>query len=184
MSQAGRSGGRCLSVEKLRPKYNGGYTSGAFEAPLKCSCAVPTRAVCMSSATTTLVLMQTIETTGKPLIAIVDDDAAVREALEGLMRALGYDAEPFACGEDFLNSPLIERTACLIADVQMPGITGVELHRRLIASGQPVPTVLITAYPDDDIRARALAAGAICYLGKPFSEDELLRCLDSAFHRG
>lgn len=118
---------------------------------------------------------------GTPLIAIVDDDTSVREALEALMRSLGYRTETFSCGEDFLGSSLIEGTACLIADVQMPGISGLELHERLIEAGKLVPTVLITAYPNDDSRARAMAAGALCYLSKPFSEDVLLHCLESAF---
>jgi FixJ family two-component response regulator len=121
---------------------------------------------------------------GTPLIAIVDDDASVREALMALMRSLGYAAEAFACGEEFLGSQRAERVACLIADMQMPGITGLELHALLSSSGTPIPTILITAYPNDGIRHRALAAGAIGYFGKPFPEDELLRCLHSACHDG
>jgi FixJ family two-component response regulator len=120
--------------------------------------------------------------TDTPLVVIVDDDVSVRHALRALMRSLGYRAETFARGEDFLQSQLIARTSCLIADVQLPGITGPELHARLISSGAPVPTLLITAYPDDGVRARALAAGAVGYLSKPFAEDQLLPYLHAVLH--
>ena len=113
----------------------------------------------------------------KPLIAIVDDDPSVREALDALLRSFGYDAEAFASGEAFLSSQLVERVACVIADIHMPGITGLEVHERLVASGKPVSTILITAYPDDGVRAAALAGGVTAYLRKPFSNDELIRCL-------
>lgn len=120
--------------------------------------------------------------TDRPLVVIVDDDASVRHALRALMRSLGYCAETFTRGEDFLQSQLIARTRCLIADVQMPGITGPELHARLISAGVPVPTVLITAYPDEGVRARALAAGAVGFLSKPFAEDQLLPYLRAVLH--
>jgi FixJ family two-component response regulator len=112
-----------------------------------------------------------------PLIAIVDDDPSVREALDALLRSVGYDAEAFASGEAFLSSQLVDRVACVIVDMHMPGITGLEVLVRLVASGKPVSTILITAYPDDGVRAAALAAGATAYLCKPFSHDELIRCL-------
>ena len=114
------------------------------------------------------------------MIAVVDDDESVREALAGLMKSLGYRAMAFSCAEDFLKSQGRDSTACLIADVQMPGMTGPELHGQLIASGKPVPTILITAYPDKGMRLRALQAGVVCCLTKPFRESELLACLDSA----
>lgn len=101
----------------------------------------------------------------------------------GLMRAFGIAAEAFSSAEDFLNSHRRQSTACLIADVQMPGMTGLELYCRLVASGNPTPTVLITAYPNDSVRARALKAGVICYLTKPFSEDELLAAIHTALDR-
>jgi FixJ family two-component response regulator len=116
----------------------------------------------------------------KTLISIVDDDQSVREATKGLMKSLGFTAEAFSSAADFLTSPNLCRTACLIADVNMPGMTGPELHDRLMALGNIVPTILITAYPDDNVRARALAAGVICYLKKPFDEDDLLGCIRSA----
>ena len=96
------------------------------------------------------------------------------------MKSLGYRATVFASAEDFLNSEGRDSTACLIADVQMPGMTGPELHERLTTSGQPIPTILITAYPDERVKARALQAGVMCYLTKPFGENDLLSCLQSA----
>jgi FixJ family two-component response regulator len=115
-----------------------------------------------------------------PLISIVDDDESVREGTKCLMRAVGFRAETFESAQNFLKSEGARRTSCLILDMQMPGMTGLELHERLVASGNPVPTILITAYPDDRVRARALKAGVICYLSKPFSEDHLLGCIESA----
>jgi FixJ family two-component response regulator len=113
----------------------------------------------------------------KALISIVDDDESVREAIKGLMSALGFTAEAFASGEEFLKSAHVHGTACLIVDMQMPGMTGLELHARLVASGRAIRTILITAYPDSRGRARALDAGITCYLTKPFSEDALLDCI-------
>jgi FixJ family two-component response regulator len=116
----------------------------------------------------------------KPLISIVDDDESMREAVNGLMKALGYAADAFASAEEFLSSRQISRTACLIADVRMPGMTGPELHRRLVASGETIPTILITAHADDGVRARALADGVIGYLTKPFSDEDLITCVRAA----
>ena len=116
----------------------------------------------------------------KPLISIVDDDEPMREAVKGLMKSWGYRVEAAASAEEFLRSPHVHSTSCLIADVQMPGMTGFELHQRLSASGKPIPTILITAYPDDGVRERALAAGVIGYLSKPFDENDLLACIRSA----
>jgi len=116
----------------------------------------------------------------KPLISVVDDDESMREAIRGLMKSLGYTAEAFASAEEFLNSRQAPRTSCLIADVQMPGMTGIELHRHLIASGNTIPTILITAYPDDSIRASAIQDGVVGYLSKPFDENDLLACIRSS----
>jgi FixJ family two-component response regulator len=115
----------------------------------------------------------------KPVIAIVDDDHAVREALTSLVRSLGYVAMAFECAEDLLKSRRRRNVSCVIADVQMPGMTGLELHNRLVASGEPIPTILITAFPDERSRDRSLQAGVTCYLTKPFSEDDLLACIRS-----
>ena len=110
------------------------------------------------------------------LIAIVDDDQSVRQALSALVRSLGYAALTFAGGEELLRSERRDEIACLISDVQMPGMNGLELYLRLVADGKSVPTILITAYPDDRTRQRAHAAGVKCYIAKPFNEDELISC--------
>ena len=113
-------------------------------------------------------------------IAIVDDDESVREAMSGFMRSLGFSVRAFSSGESFLKSSCLSRAACLIADVQMPGMTGLELRQQLVASGSPIPTILITAYVDEKVRAQALNAGVCCYLPKPIDEKELLACIHSA----
>jgi FixJ family two-component response regulator len=111
------------------------------------------------------------------LVSVVEDDQFFRESMKRLMRSLGYAVEVFPSAADFLASPRLVETACLIADVQMPGMTGAELHRNLINSGFAIPTILVTAYHDDDARARALNDGVVCYLQKPVDEKDLLRCL-------
>jgi FixJ family two-component response regulator len=117
------------------------------------------------------------------LIAIVDDDEAVREATKGFMRSLGYSVETFSSAEDFLQSPHVGRALCLIADVNMPGMSGLDLYLRLAATQRSLPTILITAYPSDNIRAAALSAGVTCYLVKPFGDDELMDCIRFALDR-
>lgn len=116
------------------------------------------------------------------LISVVDDDESMREAIRGLMKSLGYTAVAFASAEEFLSSCQIPRTSCLITDVQMPGITGLELHHRLLAAGKIIPTILITAYPDDSARERALGDGVVSYLSKPFDENDLLTCIRSSLN--
>lgn len=113
----------------------------------------------------------------KPMISIVDDDESIREATEGQMRSLGYRAQTFASAADFLASPRIKNTSCMVADIHMPRMTGVQLHKRLLELGYAIPTILITAYPDDEVRARAMADGVKCFLVKPFEEEDLLRCV-------
>jgi FixJ family two-component response regulator len=113
-------------------------------------------------------------------ISIVDDDEWVREALVDLMKSHGYQAEAFDSALAFLDSDRRGTTDCLIADIQMPGMTGLELHSRLVAFKEPIPTILITALPDDAGRAAALRAGVRCYLAKPFDEAELLQCIRAA----
>lgn len=118
------------------------------------------------------------------VISIVDDDELVREGTMDLLQAAGFVVETFPSAEDFLSSSRLDSTSCLIADVQMPGMTGIELHDRLRRSGNIVPTILITAYPDDGDRARALQTGVSCYLSKPYNGDDLLICVRSALeHR-
>src|SRR5581483_10836921 len=108
-----------------------------------------------------------VEMAKRPMISIVDDDESVREATMSLMRATGFSSEAFPCAHDFLESDKCASTDCLIADVQMPGMSGLELHGRLVQSGNAIPTVLITAFPDETVRARALRAGITFYLSKP-----------------
>jgi FixJ family two-component response regulator len=118
------------------------------------------------------------------LVSVVEDDQFFRESMRRLMRSLGYSVEAFPSAADFLASPRLGETACLIADVNMPAMTGLELHRRLIEIGHAVPTILVTAYPDDDVRKRALNDGIVCYLRKPVDENHLMRCLRAALHSG
>ena len=120
----------------------------------------------------------------QPLITIVDDDQSVGEAIANLLRAAGFSARPYRSAEDFLQSTRLRRTACLIVDLRMPGMTGLELHRRLMQSDRPIPTVLITAHADQSVRAQALEAGVVCYLTKPFHEDDLLGCIAQALAHG
>jgi FixJ family two-component response regulator len=115
------------------------------------------------------------------MISIVDDDESAREGLIDLVKSMGFVGEAFQCAEDFLKSGHLDSTSCLIADVQMPEMTGLELHNRLVKSGRLVPTVLITAFPHARDRSFALQSGVTCYLVKPFSEDDLLTCIRSAF---
>lgn len=116
-------------------------------------------------------------TVGRPLISIVDDDESVREAMARLMKAHGYLVRTFDSGVSLLSSE--QRGDCLIADVQMPDMTGLELHERLVAAGEPIPTILITAHPDEAVRSHALRAGVIGYLTKPVDEADLLACVRS-----
>jgi FixJ family two-component response regulator len=121
----------------------------------------------------------------KPVISIVDDDPSVREGTVDLLDSMGFIAEPFERADDFLKSNRLHSTSCLISDVRMPGMTGLELHNRLVESGNVIPTILITAFPNDRDRERALQAGVKCYLTKPFNEDDLLACIRSALeYRG
>ena len=94
--------------------------------------------------------------------------------------SLGYAVEAFPSPAAFLASPLLAETDCLVADVHMPGMTGVELHRRILDAGYAIPTILMTAYPDDAVRSRALKNGVVCYLSKPVDDDRFERCLRSA----
>jgi len=127
--------------------------------------------------------MQEAHLPAKTLISIIDDDEDFREALQGLMTSMGFTVEAFSSALDFLERTNISDTSCLITDVHMPRMTGIELHRRLIDSGYLIPTILITAYPDESVRIRAMADGIIGYLTKPCDADELLRCVSTALER-
>ena len=111
------------------------------------------------------------------LISIVDDDESVREALKSLIDSVGFHAEVFASAEEFLHSQSLAKTDCLIADVRMPGIDGLELQDRLKTANSNIPIIFISAHDDGDARARGLRAGAVDFLQKPFSEDSLLRAI-------
>jgi FixJ family two-component response regulator len=118
-----------------------------------------------------------------PIISVVDDDASVRTATARLLRSLGFSAHAFASAQEFLSSPRLPETSCLIADVEMPGMTGVELQEHLIAHGHGTPVIFITAFPEDRIRERVIKAGAIDFLSKPFDEPRLLECVERALAR-
>jgi FixJ family two-component response regulator len=119
----------------------------------------------------------------KPAISIVDDDHSVREATVGLMRAMGFIAKAFPSAQEFLQSSRMQLTTCLIADVRMPAMNGLELYARLVAAGRPIPTILMTAFPDERLKAQALNSGVIRFLTKPFSEEELLAGINAAVER-
>ena len=119
-----------------------------------------------------------------PLILVVDDDQFFRESMRRLMRSLGYAVEAFPSAADLIASPRLVETACLIADVNMPEMTGVELYRRLIETGHAIPTIFVTAFPDDDVRTSVLKEGVVCYLRKPVDEKHLIRCLRAALQSG
>ena len=118
-----------------------------------------------------------------PVISIVDDDESVRTALKSLIDSVGFRAEVFCSGEEFLKSPFLSQTDCLIADVRMPGMTGLELQEQLNAAGAAVPIVFISAHDDKDARARGLRAGAIDFLQKPFSEESLLDAISAGLDK-
>ena len=116
-------------------------------------------------------------------VVVVEDDDAVREATKHLLRLLGYATASFASAEDFLRSGLVRDTACLITDVRLPGMSGVELQSRLILDGHRMPIIFVTSFPDEAIRVRVLRNGAIGYLSKPLQEEGLINCLDQALKR-
>jgi FixJ family two-component response regulator len=115
-----------------------------------------------------------------PLIVIVDDDDALRNSLDNLLRSVGFRAQGFASAEAFLRSDQARDTACLILDVRMPGMNGLELQRQMVAANWQTPIIFITSHADDDARAQALAAGAVAFLYKPCREDHLLHAIDAA----
>jgi FixJ family two-component response regulator len=116
----------------------------------------------------------------KPLVAIVDDDESVRHATQNLLAAAGFSTTTFPDGASFLGSSRRRRVSCLVTDMRMPGMSGLELCETLVASGNAIPTVLMTAYPDETIGLRAREAGVLCCLNKPFSPERLCECIRSA----
>ncbi len=121
--------------------------------------------------------------TGKLLISIIDDDEAVRSATENLVRSLGFCARTFTSAEEFLRSQEFKETSCVITDVQMPGMTGVELQAYLAKRGHKLPMIFITAFPEDGTRACVNAGGAIGFLSKPFDCCAMIECIDKALKR-
>jgi len=115
-----------------------------------------------------------------PLVSVVDDDDSVRESLPDLLVELGFSAQAFSSAEEFLASPCVDQTRCLILDVAMPGMSGVDLQRELHLRRLKIPIVFITAHTDQSIRSRVLERGAVAYLLKPFSEIALLDAINAA----
>jgi len=120
----------------------------------------------------------------EPLISIVDDDQPVREAVQRMLRSYGFATAVFASAEQFLDAAEHDFTSCLILDVRMPGMTGIALHRHLVAEGCRIPTILITACPTSGERNRAIAIGVVSYLAKPFNEHVLLETVRDALEQG
>lgn len=118
-----------------------------------------------------------------PLISIVDDDDSLRRSLGNLLRSLGFRVQEFASAQAFIGAQNARETACLILDVRMPGMTGLDLQRHIAASGWRVPIVFITSHADDDARTRALAVGAVAFLSKPFREKEIFDAINAALSR-
>ena len=120
----------------------------------------------------------------KQLVSVIEDDQFFRDSMGRLMRSMGYAVECFPSAAEFLASPYLAKTDCLIADVHMPVMTGIELFRHLVDTAHTIPTILVTAYPKDADRTRALNDGVVCYLRKPVDERDLRRCLLEAFGSG
>jgi FixJ family two-component response regulator len=118
------------------------------------------------------------------LVSVVDDDQAFGDSIRRLLKSLGYAVAVFPSAAEFLASPKLDATACLVADIHMPAMTGVELYRHLIETGHTIPTILVTAYPNDSDQKYMLTEGVECYLRKPFEEADLISCLRCAFARG
>jgi FixJ family two-component response regulator len=115
-----------------------------------------------------------------PVIAIVDDDESFLQATISFVRSLGYSAAAFPSADAFLNSNAVEDTDCLITDLQMPGMSGIELQNYLLAQGNRVPVIFVTAFPETEARGDALRAGAVGFLGKPFGDESLISYLNKA----
>ena len=128
--------------------------------------------------------MQENDVPEQQLISIVDDDQLMRDSIRQLVKSFGYAVATFSSAMAFLQSPDLEQTACLIADVQMPGMTGDELYVRLLEDGRTIPTILVTAYPNDRLRTRVLNEGVVCCLDKPFDQNNLIGCVRKAIERG
>jgi FixJ family two-component response regulator len=118
-----------------------------------------------------------------PHVAIIDDDESLRLALVGLVRSVGFDARGYASAESFLASGDAKRFACIVTDIQMPGMSGIDLKLHLAAKGCPLPVIMITARPEPGLEEKALAAGAVAFLRKPFEASALIARLETALGR-
>jgi FixJ family two-component response regulator len=118
------------------------------------------------------------------VISVIDDDASVRAAANNLLSSHGYLVHAFASAEEFLQSARLDDSSCVIADLQMPAMSGLDLLTHMRAKGYALPFIFITAFPEENIRARALKAGAICFLAKPFAGPTLINCIETALNRG
>ena len=120
------------------------------------------------------------------VISVIDDDASVRAATDNLLSSHGYPVQTFASAEEFLQSADLDDSSCVIADVQMPAMSGLDLLTHMRTQGYKAPFIFITAFPEESVRARALKAGAICFLAKPFAAPALINCVETALneHRG
>jgi len=119
-----------------------------------------------------------------PIISIIDDDESMRCAVKSLVTSLGFGAYTFASAEKFLQSPHLDHTSCVITDLQMPGLSGVELQKSLLAQGRRIPIIFVTAFPEERLRARAMAAGAVGFMSKPFESETLIKLIDKAMETG
>jgi FixJ family two-component response regulator len=119
-----------------------------------------------------------------PLISIVEDDELFRESMRRLLRSLGYSVKAFPSAASFLASRSLDETACLITDIHMPAMTGCELYARLIELGHKIPTILVTAYPNEAVQSRALKDGIVCFLRKPFDDNDLADCVQNGIESG
>jgi FixJ family two-component response regulator len=118
-----------------------------------------------------------------PLVAVVDDDDAVRDAIQNVLQSAGLRTEAYASAEDFLDTGHLRDSACLVLDIRMPGMSGLQLQRRLADEGYAIPTIFVTAYADETARRQAMQAGASAFLRKPFDSEGLLRSVQSALSR-
>ncbi|MDB6090154.1 MAG: response regulator receiver protein [Gammaproteobacteria bacterium] len=118
----------------------------------------------------------------RPLVAIVDDDESIRDTTKDLLESAGLAAVTFASAAGLLKSRRLKSISCLVADMRMPEMTGLDLHQHLVASNHAIPTILMTAYPEERARAQAFKSNVVCYLAKPFAADELLACIRCAMH--
>jgi FixJ family two-component response regulator len=131
-----------------------------------------------------LVKVKGRQLTNAPIVSIIDDDQDVRHAVQRLIRSRGFATRTFASAEEFLRSPSLHETACVITDIQMPGMTGIDLHDVMLKQGPRLPVIFLTAFPDDRTEKRALQAGALGFLTKPFDAKTLVSLVDAAVRSG